>query len=116
MIQKEPLNKPRGTIRAYLALGTMGAFLSVTAGAAAYLLKTGNVDGALGLVTVLAAQAATITGFYFGSRPNGYGVMLEETVEHLDVTSPDRPLGFPQSFEGDNDEEYGVPETRKGRR
>jgi hypothetical protein len=63
-----PLGKPAGTVRAYLALAIVTAFLVVHAGASALLLLAGDVDAALGLLGALGIEAATVTGFYFGAR------------------------------------------------
>lgn len=66
----EPLGKPRGTVRAYLALGIVGAFLVGHLGAAGWLLHLGHTEVALGALAALAVEAGTVTGFYFGSRPS----------------------------------------------
>lgn len=63
-----PLGKPAGSVRAYLALGILAAFLVTHALAAAWLLRAGNVEAAVGLLGGLALEAGTVTGFYFGSR------------------------------------------------
>ena len=64
----QPLGKPTGSVRAYLALGILAAFLLTHALAAAWLLRVGNVEAAIGLLGALALEAGTVTGFYFGSR------------------------------------------------
>ena len=64
----QPLGKPPGSVRAYLALGILAAFLITHALAAAWLLHAGNVEAAIGLLGGLALEAGTVTGFYFGSR------------------------------------------------
>ena len=64
----QPLGKPSGSVRAYLALGILGAFLLTHALAAGWLLHAGNVEAAIGLLGALALEAGTVTGFYFGSR------------------------------------------------
>ena len=63
-----PLGKPAGSVRAYLALGILGAFLATHALAAGWLLREGATEGAIGLLSTLALEAGTVTGFYFGSR------------------------------------------------
>ena len=64
----EPLGKPAGSVRAYLAIGILAAFLLTHALAAGWLLHAGNVEAAVGLLGALALEAGTVTGFYFGSR------------------------------------------------
>ena len=64
----QPLGKPPGSVRAYLALGILAAFLLTHALAAGWLLHVGNVEAAIGLLGALALEAGTVTGFYFGSR------------------------------------------------
>ncbi len=64
----QPLGKPPGSVRAYLALGILSAFLLTHALAAGWLLHVGNVEAAIGLLGALALEAGTVTGFYFGSR------------------------------------------------
>ena len=64
----QPLGKPAGSVRAYLAIGILAAFLLTHALAAGWLLHAGNVEAAIGLLGALALEAGTVTGFYFGSR------------------------------------------------
>ena len=64
----QPLGKPAGSVRAYLAIGILAAFLLTHAAAAGWLLHAGNVEAAIGLLGALALEAGTVTGFYFGSR------------------------------------------------
>ena len=64
----QPLGKPPGSVRAYLALAILAAFLLTHALAAAWLLRVENIEAAVGLLSVLALEAGTVTGFYFGSR------------------------------------------------
>ena len=64
----QPLGKPPGSVRAYLALAILAAFLLTHAIAAAWLLRVENIEAAVGLLSVLALEAGTVTGFYFGSR------------------------------------------------
>lgn len=64
----QPLGKPPGSVRAYLAIGILAAFLLTHALAAGWLLHVGNVEAAIGLLGALALEAGTVTGFYFGSR------------------------------------------------
>ena len=64
----EPLGKPTGSVRAYLALGILGAFLVTHALAAGWLLHVESIEAAIGLLGALALEAGTVTGFYFGSR------------------------------------------------
>lgn len=64
----QPLGKPAGSVRAYLALGILAAFLATHAAAAGWLLREGNAEAAIGLLGTLAIEAGTVTGFYFGSR------------------------------------------------
>lgn len=63
-----PLGRPSGTVRAYLALGIVAAFLAGHVAGAVWLLVRGQVDGALALLGALALEAGTVTGFYFGVR------------------------------------------------
>lgn len=65
----EPLGKPRGTVRAYLAMAIVGAFLTSHVAAAGLLAYQGNTEATLAVLGILAAEAGTITGFYFGTRP-----------------------------------------------
>ncbi len=65
---ERPLGKPPGSVRAYLALGILAAFLVTHALAAGWLLRVENIEAAVGLLSVLALEAGTVTGFYFGSR------------------------------------------------
>ncbi|MCY4456172.1 MAG: hypothetical protein OXC56_07665 [Chloroflexi bacterium] len=69
----QPLGKPPGSVRAYLALGILAAFLITHALAAAWLLRVENIEAAVGLLSVLALEAGTVTGFYFGSRSTWSG-------------------------------------------
>lgn len=69
----EPLGRPRGTVRAYLALGIVGAFLVGHLAGALYLLRAGAPESGLALLGALAIEAATVTGFYFGARQGGGG-------------------------------------------
>lgn len=64
----EPMGKPRGTVRAYLAMGIVGAFIAGHVGGAGWLLHLGNTEAALALLASLAVEAGAVTGFYFGSR------------------------------------------------
>ena len=64
----EPLGKPQGTVRAYLALAIVAAFLCGHLGAAIVLLHGGETESGLALLGALALEAGTVTGFYFGTR------------------------------------------------
>ena len=64
----QPLGKPAGSVRAYLAMGIVGSFAMTHAAAAAWLLQIGRIEAAIGLLGALALEAGTVTGFYFGSR------------------------------------------------
>ena len=63
-----PLGRPSGTVRAYLALGIVAAFLGGHVSGAVWLLSRGEVDSGLALLGALALEAGTVTGFYFGVR------------------------------------------------
>lgn len=63
-----PLGRPRGTVRAYLALAIVAAFLAGHVAGAVWLLARGEVDSGLALLGALALEAGTVTGFYFGAR------------------------------------------------
>lgn len=64
----QPLGKPRGTVRSYLAIGIVGTFLASHAVAAVVLAVSGNVDAALGLLGALGVETGGVTGYYFASR------------------------------------------------
>jgi hypothetical protein len=65
----QPLGKPEGTVRSYLALGLVGAFaLSHVAGALAFAV-TGHATEAMALLAMISTEAAAATAFYFGARP-----------------------------------------------
>lgn len=63
-----PLGRPSGTVRAYLALAIVAAFLGGHTAGAVWLLGRGDVDAGLALLGALALEAGTVTGFYFGVR------------------------------------------------
>ncbi len=63
-----PLGKPPGTVRAYLAVAIVVAFLVGHLGGALVLLWGGATESGLALLGALAVEAATVTGFYFGAR------------------------------------------------
>lgn len=63
-----PLGRPSGTVRAYLALGIVAAFLVGHVAGAVWLLAQGEVESGLALLGALALEAGTVTGFYFGVR------------------------------------------------
>lgn len=63
-----PLGRPSGTVRAYLALAIVAAFLGGHVAGAVWLLARGEVDSGLALLGALALEAGTVTGFYFGAR------------------------------------------------
>ena len=63
-----PLGKPPGTVRAYLAVAIVVAFLVGHLGGAGLLLRSGATESGLALLGALAVEAATVTGFYFGAR------------------------------------------------
>ena len=67
----EPIGLPRGTVRAYLALMIVAAFLVTHAVAAGWLLYLGNMEAALAVLGAPALEAGTVSGFYFASRPQG---------------------------------------------
>ncbi|MBM4411195.1 MAG: hypothetical protein FJ037_07735 [Chloroflexi bacterium] len=63
-----PLGRPSGTVRAYLALAIVAAFLAGHVAGAVWLLARGQVDSGLALLGALALEAGTVIGFYFGAR------------------------------------------------
>ncbi|MGE3857670.1 MAG: hypothetical protein AB7G21_12010, partial [Dehalococcoidia bacterium] len=63
-----PLGKPPGTVRAYLAIAIVAAFLLAHVAGAALLLWAGALEAGMALLGALAVEAATVTGFYFGAR------------------------------------------------
>lgn len=63
-----PMGRPRGTVRAYLALGIVTAFLVGHSAGAVYLLWHGDLESAVALLGAVALEAGTVTGFYFGAR------------------------------------------------
>ena len=63
-----PLGRPTGTVRAYLALAIVAAFLGGHVAGAVWLLVHAEVDSGLALLGALALEAGTVTGFYFGVR------------------------------------------------
>ncbi len=63
-----PMGRPSGTVRAYLALAIVAAFLAGHVAGAVWLLARGEVDSGLALLGALALEAGTVTGFYFGAR------------------------------------------------
>ena len=72
-VRLEPLGKPQGTVRAYLALAIVAAFLCGHLGAAVLLLYAGQTESGLSLLGALAVEAGTVTGFYFGTRQTASG-------------------------------------------
>ncbi len=68
-----PMGQPRGTVRAYLALGIVSAFLVGHSAGAVYLLWHGDLESALALLGAVALEAGTVTGFYFGARGSSAG-------------------------------------------
>lgn len=67
----DPLGLPRGTVRAYLALMIVAAFLIAHLVAAGFLLWASNYEAALAVLAALALETGVVTGFYFGSRETG---------------------------------------------
>ena len=65
---RDPLGRPAGTVRAYLAIGIVAAFLVGHLGGALLLLRSGEPESGLALLGALAVEAGTVTGFYFGAR------------------------------------------------
>lgn len=63
-----PLGKPPGSVRAYLALAIVAAFLVGHVLGAALLLWSGAREAGMALLGALSVEAATVTGFYFGAR------------------------------------------------
>jgi len=63
-----PLGRPPGTVRAYLAMAIVAAFLVAHVAGSVLLLWAGAREAAMGLLGALAVEAATVTGFYFGAR------------------------------------------------
>lgn len=63
-----PLGQPSGTVRAYLALAIVAAFLGGHIAGAVWLLMDGQFQSALALLGAVAIEAATVIGFYFGVR------------------------------------------------
>jgi hypothetical protein len=63
-----PLGKPTGTVRAYLALMLVGAFTASHVAAAIMFASAEHVTEAVAVLGVLAAEAAGVLGFYFGTR------------------------------------------------
>lgn len=72
-MEERPLGKPVGSVRAYLALAIVAAFLVGHVAAALLLLWGGALEAALSLLGALAVAAATVTGFYFGARQGAAG-------------------------------------------
>ncbi len=63
-----PMGRPSGTVRAYLALAIVAAFLAGHVAGAVWLLANGEFESALALLGAVAIEAATVIGFYFGVR------------------------------------------------
>ncbi len=63
-----PLGRPSGTVRAYLALAIVAAFLAGHTAGAVWLLSHGQFESALALLGAIALEAGTVIGFYFGVR------------------------------------------------
>lgn len=63
-----PMGRPQGTVRAYLALGIVTAFLVGHSAGSVYLLWQGDLESAVALLGAVALEAGTVTGFYFGAR------------------------------------------------
>lgn len=68
VIEVGPMGRPPGTVRAYLAVAIVATFLLAHVVGAAVLLRAGALEAALGLLSALALESATVTGFYFGTR------------------------------------------------
>ena len=71
----EPLGKPRGSVRAMIALYVVGlGMLTLTAAVAALLWMHEEGDDLIPIaVAVLASETSIVTGvlgWYFGSRPS----------------------------------------------
>jgi hypothetical protein len=66
-----PLGRPPGTVRAYLAMAIVAAFLVGHVVGALLLLWDGRLEPALALLGALSVAAATVTGCYFGARQGG---------------------------------------------
>lgn len=64
----QPLGKPIGTVRAYLAVGLVGAFTVSHLAAGLALALTGHVTESVALLGVLSSESAVVLGFYFGTR------------------------------------------------
>lgn len=63
-----PLGRAAGTVRAWIALAIVATFLIGHLAGAVLLLRAGQSEAGLGLLGVLAAEAGSVTGFYFGVR------------------------------------------------
>lgn len=64
----EPMGQPRGTVRAYLALMIVGAFLVSHMIASAFLISAGNIEAGMAVLGALALETGVVSGFYFASR------------------------------------------------
>ena len=65
----EPLGQPQGSVRAILALIIVGTFAASHLIAGTYLIRSGLTTEGVAVLGALAIESATISGFYFGSRP-----------------------------------------------
>lgn len=68
MNSQEPLGKPQGTVRAYLAFGIVGAFVVGFIATTSVLLFRQQFSHAVNLVKDFGIIAGMVVAFYFGSR------------------------------------------------
>ena len=65
----EPLGQPAGTVRAILALIIVVTFAVSHLLVGSWLIRSGLTTEGVAVIGALALEAATVMGFYFGSRP-----------------------------------------------
>ena len=66
--EQQPMGQPQGTVRAWLALIIVGTFAISHLIAAMWLIRGGLTTEGVAVLGALALEAATTTGWYFGSR------------------------------------------------
>lgn len=102
----EPLGKPAGTVRAYLAMAIVAGFEVAHIGGAGLLFWTGHIPEAMALAGALAIEASAVLGYYFGVRSDGNGTVHQYLLPSDESGEPSvtTAIGFqvPQGEDGDD--------------